>query len=138
MDERKAEEMLRQAGPPQPRLQVGEHLLRRAEPILRWRRIRRGLRLAIPAAAALLLAANLIFGEIYQARMAALVGPRQSVTVAADDPAAFAEAVAQRQRLMSEVMTAPAPEESEDERNGGREVPDLQTDRQRDRCVDYG
>lgn len=132
MDDRRIEERLRGVRLAEPDPALRERLLARAE-----RRMgRRGPSLpwALAAAAALLIAANLVFGQVHGARMRALVGEPATALTAADAEA-YARAFAERQRLMSEALDEPwypsEPRRNHDggETHGARPVPDVQTSR---------
>ena len=86
---------------------------------------------ALAAAAALLIAANLVFGQVHDTRIRALVG--EPATVTAADAQVYAQAIAERARLMSEALDEPWPDAEPQtnsdggERRGARPVPDRQT-----------
>ena len=85
----------------------------------------------LAAAAAALIAVNVAFGQVHEARMARLVGaPAPAVEVAHD--ARWAEAVAERQELLRE-LGATQPDGSGGEEHEQRSVPDLHTYRPRAR-----
>jgi len=82
---------------------------------------------ALAAAAALLIAANLVFGQVHGARIRALVG--EPATVTAADAQVYAQAIAERARLMSEMIATPHIDADGGETHGERQLPDLQTNR---------
>ncbi len=100
MNDERFEERLR--GPPlaEPGAEVRARLLRRGS----RRRTRSGLLTwALTAAAAGLIAINLIHGQMHEARLAEIIGPRPAVEMQ-HSPAMWAEAMAQRAQLMREIM----------------------------------
>ena len=119
MDDRKIEERLRGVRLAEPDPVLRERLLARAE----GRRARRGpsLSWALAAAAALLIAANLVFGQVHGARMRALVGEPATALTAADAEA-YARAFAERQRLMSEALGEPWPDAEPQTNSDGGET----------------
>ncbi len=117
MDDRQIEQRLRQVRLAEPDPALRERLLARAE----RRRAPRGpsLSWALAAAAALLIAANLVFGHVHDARMAALIG-EPATTLTAADAEAYARAFAERRRLMSEALDEPwYPSEPQSDHDGG-------------------
>ena len=127
MSEDRFEERLRETPLNGPAPEVRERVLQRAAGRRRTRRRARAIRFAFAAAAVLLVAVNLVFGQVHQARLAAIVGPQ--VTVARSDQPMLADAFAERQRLMSSLLedivtTAGGAEDEEGI------LPDLQTYRQ--------
>ncbi len=128
MDDRRTEERLRGVRLAEPDPALRERLLARAE----GRRARRGplLAWALAAAAALLIAANLVFGQVHGARIRALVG-EPATTLTAADAEAYARAFAERQRLMSEALDEPwYPSEPQSNHDGG-ETHGARSDRDR-------
>ncbi|MGD9496903.1 MAG: hypothetical protein AB7Y46_11425 [Armatimonadota bacterium] len=107
MDDRQIEQRLRTVRLAEPDPALRERLLARAE----RRMARRGpsLSWALAAAAALLIAANLVFGQVHGARMRALVGEPATALTAADAQV-YAQAIAERARLMSEALDEPWPD----------------------------
>ena len=129
MSEDRFEDRLRGTPLNGPAPEVRERVLQRAAGRRRaWRRAR-AIRFSLAAAAALLIAVNLVFGQVHQARLAAIVGPQ--VTTAEPGGAPMrADAFAERQRLMSslleDIVTTTGGEE-----HGEGTLPDLQTHRRR-------
>jgi len=105
MDDRRIEQRLRRVrlAAPDPALREGliaeaeRRMSRRRMPVPQW---------ALAAAAGLLIAANLAFGHVHDVRMTALVG-EPAMTVAESDAGAWAQAFAERRRLMSEMLAEP-------------------------------
>ncbi|GEM_PF-7007548 len=106
MDDRRMEERLREVPLAEPRPELRERILRAA--VERPRRSRWAARAqwALAAAAALLIAANLVFAHVHDARMAELTGGSQAAIAerAPVDAEAYAQALAERERLMSEML----------------------------------
>lgn len=133
MDDRQIEERLRRVRLAEPGPELRARLLAAAE--VRMRRQARPARFpwALATAAALLIAANLVFGQVHDARMRALVG--EPTTVTAADAQVYAQAIAERARLMSEALDEPwpatEPQSNHDggERRGARPDTNRQTRR---------
>lgn len=131
MDDRQIEERLRRVRLAEPDPAVRARLIAAAE--VRMRPQARPARFpwALAAAAALLIAANLVFGQVHDTRIRALVG--EPATVTAADAHVYAQAIAERARLMSEALDEPWPDAEPQtnsdggERRGSRPVPDRQT-----------
>jgi len=138
MDDRRMEERLREVPLADPPPELRERILRAAAQ--RTRRSRWGARLqwALAAAAALLIAANLVFAHVHEARMAALTGGSQAAIAERRpvDAEAYAQALQERERLMSEMLATPKTDTDGGEPNGTRQLPDLQTNRAWDRRVE--
>lgn len=108
MADRKIEERLRGARLAEPDPNVRARLLAAAETRMGQRARPARFPWALAAAAALLIAANLVFGRVHDARIRALVG--EPATVAAADAQVYAQAIAERARLMSEALDEPWPD----------------------------
>ncbi len=76
MGEDRFEERLRETPLSGPGPDVKERVLQRAAGRRRAGRRARAIRFAFAVAAALLIAVNLVFGQVHQARLAAIVGPQ--------------------------------------------------------------
>ena len=124
MSEDRFEERLRGTPLNGPGPEVREGVLQRAAGRRRARERRRAIRFAFAAAAVLLIAVNLVFGQVHQARLAAIVGPQ--VAVAPRDGPILANAFAERQRLMSSLLEDIVTTTGGDE-DGETALPDLQT-----------
>ncbi len=100
MNDERFEERLRQAPLAEPSEEVRARLLRSGP----RRRSRSGLLTwALTAAAAGLIAINLVFGQVHEARLTEIIGPRPAIQMQGS-PAMWAEAMAQRAQLMREIM----------------------------------
>ena len=100
MNDERFEERLRRVPLSEPGEEVRARLLQSGP----RRRSRSGLLTwALTAAAAGLIAINLIHGQMHEARLAEIIGPRPAVQMQ-HSPAMWAEAMAQRALLMREIM----------------------------------
>jgi len=129
MSEDRFEERLRETPLNGPAPEVRERVLQRAAGRAGARRRTRAIRFAFAVAAVLVIAVNLVFGQVHQARLAAIVGPQ--VAVARSDRPMLADAFAERQRLMSSLLEEPTAASGGEER-GEAVFPDLQTYRSPD------
>jgi hypothetical protein len=133
------EERLREVLLAEPPPEVRGRILREAAQ--RTLRSRWGARLqwALAAAAALLIAANVVFAHVHEARMAELTGGSQAAIAERTpvDAEAYAQALQERERLMSEMLATPRTDTDGGEPDGARQLPDLQTNRARHRQVDW-
>lgn len=140
MDDRRIEERLREVPLAEPPPELRERILRAAAERprrSRWAAAR--AQWALAAAAALLIAANLVFAHVHEARMAALMGGSQGAVAqhaSPADAAAYAQAIQERERLMSEMLATPHIDADGGEPDGTRQLPDLQTNRAWDRRVE--
>jgi len=102
METERFEEQLRAIplGTPEP--QVKRRLMQQATTAVRRQRRGRTVRWAFAAAAALLLVINLGFGQIHQQRIARITG--RPVYTQRTSGVAYAEGLAQREHLMSELL----------------------------------
>ena len=131
MDDRRMEDRLREVPLVEPPPELRERILRAAA-----ERPRRSLwaaraQWALAAAAALLIAANLVFAHVHDARMAKLMGGSQAA-VAERGPVeaeAYAQAIQERERLMSEMLGEAHIDADGGEPDEARQLPDLQTNR---------
>ena len=131
MDDRRMEERLREVPLAEPPPVLRGRIMREA--VQRTRRSRWSARLqwTLAAAAALLIAANLVFAHMHEARMAELTGGSQAAIAERPpvDAEAYAQAIQERERLMSEMLAAPQIDTDGGEPDGARQLPDLQTNR---------
>jgi len=128
MSENRFEERLRETPLNGPAAEVRERVLQRAAGRRRARRRTRAIRFAFAAAAVLLIAVNLVFGQVHQARLAAIVGPESVQSVDSGGPI-YADAFVARQRLMSMLLEDSGLPGGGDQ-DGEGALPDLQTNRQ--------
>ncbi len=131
MDDRRMEERLREVPLAEPPPELRERILRAAAERPRRSRWAARAQWALAAAAALLIAANLVFAHVHQARMADLMGGSQAAIAERKpvDAEAYAQAVQERERLMSEMLATPHIDADRGDPDGTRQLPDLQTSR---------
>ncbi|MFP4250240.1 MAG: hypothetical protein ACLFU7_11315 [Armatimonadota bacterium] len=131
MDDRRIEERLREVPLAEPPPELRGRIMREAAE--RPGRSRWGARLqwALAAAAALLIAANLVFAHVHESRMTELTGGSQAAIAERTqiDAEAYAQAIQERERLMSEMLATPQTDTDGGEPDGARQLPDLQTNR---------
>ena len=111
-----------------PAPEVKRRLVQRAAARMRAHRREHTVRLVLAAAAALLIAVNLVFGQMHEARLSAILGPEALQSVEGRGPI-YADAFAERQRLTS-MMLEDASFPGGGDEDGQRALPDLQTNRQ--------
>jgi hypothetical protein len=100
MNDERFEERLRRTPLAEPGEGVRARLLRSGP----TRRTRNGRwTWALAAAAAGLIAINLAFGQVHEARLAEIIGPRPAIQMQ-HSPAMWAAAMAERAQLMREIM----------------------------------
>ena len=135
MDDRRMEERLREVALAEPSPELRARIMRAAAQRTRRSRWTGRLQWALAAAAALLIAANLVFAHVHEARMAELMGGSQARVAERTqiDAEAYAQAIAERERLMSEMLATPRTDTDGGEPDGARQLPDLQTNRARHR-----
>ena len=132
MDDRRMEERLREVPLAEPPPELRARVMREAAQRPRRSRWAARAQWALAAAAALLIAANLVFAHVHDARMAELMGGSQAAIAkhaSPADAAAYAQAVQERERLMSEMLATPRIGADGGEPDGARQLPDLQTNR---------
>jgi len=138
MDDRRMEERLREVPLAEPPPEVRGRIMREA--VQRTRRSRWSARLqwALAAAATLLIAANLAFAHVHEARITELMGGSQAAIAERTqiDAEAYAQAIHERERLMSEMLATPHIDADGGEPDEARQLPDLQTNRARYRRVE--
>ncbi len=141
MDDRQIEERLRRVRLAEPGPEVRARLLAAPDTRVSPRATPARFPWALAAAAALLIAANLVFGHVHDARMRALVGEAATVTVA--DAQVYAQAIAERARLMSQALDEPWPDaepqinSDRGERRGSRPDASRQTRRPAGRAPEW-
>jgi hypothetical protein len=128
MSDDRFEEHLREIPLNGPGPEVKRRLVQRAAARMRGHRRGRTVRLVLAAAAGLLIAVNLVFGQMHEARLAAIIGPEALQSVEGGGPI-YADAFAERQRLMGMLLEDSGLVGGGDE-DGERALPDLQTNRQ--------
>ncbi|MGI5818802.1 MAG: hypothetical protein ACOX9R_11970 [Armatimonadota bacterium] len=129
MDDRRMEERLREVPLAEPPPELRGRIMREAAARTRRSRWTARLQWALAAAAALLIAANLVFAHVHDARMAELMGGSQAAVAERTpiDAEAYAQAIQERERLMSEMLGDAHIDTDGGEPNGARQLPDLQT-----------
>ena len=132
MSDERFEERLRRTPLAAPGPEVREGLLAGAARRRRGRDLAASLRWGLAAAAAALIAMNLVFGHVHDARMARIMGPSQPAPQITHD-ARWAEALAEREQLMREMLGADHTDAAGGDHHEQRPVSDLQTYRPRGR-----
>ena len=102
METERFEEQLRAIPLDAPDRQVRRRLMQQASRTAQRRRRGRTVRWAFATAAALLLVINLVFGQIHQEHIARITG--RPVYTQRTSGVAYAEGLAQREQLMSELL----------------------------------
>jgi hypothetical protein len=138
MDDRRIEERLREVPLAEPPPELRGRIMREAAERARRSRWAGRVQWTLAAAAALLIAANLVFAHVHEARMAELTGGSQAAIAERTpvDAEAYAQAVQERERLMSEMLEIPQTDTDGGEPDGARQLPDLQTNRAWTRWVE--
>ena len=127
MNDERFEERLRETPLAEPGAEVRRRLLQPRPK----RQSRSGvLTWALAAAAAGLIAINLVFGQVHEARLAEIIGPQPAIQMQRS-LAMWAAAMAQRAQLMREIMGDEADFGGDEDE--ARSVPDVQTHRPRGR-----
>ncbi|MFW6155751.1 MAG: hypothetical protein ACOC7J_00415 [Armatimonadota bacterium] len=131
MDDRRIEERLREVPLAEPPPELRGRIMREAAERTQRSRWSTRLQWALAAAAALLIAANLVFAHVHEARMAELTGGSQAAIAQRTqiDAEAYAQALQERERLMSEMLATPKTDTDGGEPDGARQLLDLQTNR---------
>ncbi|HUS80069.1 MAG TPA: hypothetical protein VM283_02305 [Armatimonadota bacterium] len=126
MSDERFEERLRRTPLAAPGPDVREELLAGAGG--RRRGLGGPLRWGLAAAAAALIAVNLMFGHVHEARMARIMGPSQPAPQITHD-ARWAEALAEREQLMREMLGANQPDVTGGDDHEQRPGPGFRTSR---------
>jgi hypothetical protein len=125
------EERLREVPLTEPPPELRGRIMREATERTRRSRWSGRLQWALAAAAALLIAANLVFAHVHESRMTELMGGSQAAMAERKpvDAEAYVQAIQERERLMSEMLATPQTDTDGGEPDGARQLPDLQTNR---------